>query len=191
MDKKLEIEYVSIDSIKPYESNAKEHPELQIEQIKASMQEFGNIDPIGIWHGEIVEGHGRYMAAKELGYTEVPVIRLDGLTDEQRRAYALVHNQLTMNSGFDMDALEAELASISDIDLDIYQFDMDDVVAGDDSHDDEEDDEEPKEKNLAAYSKVHYMITVDISHHDDIIDLIKQLEAIDGVEVESTINGKE
>lgn len=122
---KLAIEYVSIDSIKPYEGNAKEHPELQIEQIKASMQEFGNIDPIGIWHGEIVEGHGRYMAAKELGYAEVPVIRLDGLTDEQRRAYALVHNQLTMNSGFDMDALEAELTSISDIDMETYGFSPD------------------------------------------------------------------
>lgn len=125
---KLQIEYVSIDSIKPYEGNAKEHPELQIEQIKASMQEFGNIDPIGIWHGEIVEGHGRYMAAKELGYAEVPVIRLDDLTDEQRRAYALVHNQLTMNSGFDMEALEAELASISDIDMSVYAFDMDEEV---------------------------------------------------------------
>jgi ParB-like chromosome segregation protein Spo0J len=125
---KLQIEYVSIDSIKEHEGNAKEHPELQVEQIKASMQEFGNIDPIGIWHGEIVEGHGRYMAAKELGYAEVPVIRLDGLTDEQRRAYGLIHNQLTMNSGFDAEALEAELAAISDIDMSVYAFDMDEEV---------------------------------------------------------------
>lgn len=125
---KLAIEYVSIDSIKPYKGNAKEHPELQIEQIKASMQEFGNIDPIGIWHGEIVEGHGRYMAAKELGYEEVPVIRLDDLTDEQRRAYGLIHNKLTMNSGFDAAALEAELASISDIDMTDYSFEMSEEV---------------------------------------------------------------
>lgn len=73
----LKIDYVSIDSISPYENNAKKHPREQIEQIKASMQEFGNIDPIGIWHGEIVEGHGRYEAAKQLGYKTVPVIRLD------------------------------------------------------------------------------------------------------------------
>lgn len=122
---KLEIEYVSIDSIKQYEGNAKEHPHEQIEQIKKSMQDFGNIDPIGIWHDEIVEGHGRYIAAKELGYTEVPVIRLDNLTDEQRRAYGLIHNQLTMNSGFDAEALEKELASISDIDMDDFGFSPD------------------------------------------------------------------
>jgi hypothetical protein len=81
----LQVEYVDISTIKPYKGNAKEHPKEQIEQIKKSMQEFGNIDPIGIWHNEIVEGHGRYLALKELGETQVPVIRLDDLTDEQRR----------------------------------------------------------------------------------------------------------
>ena len=100
---KLKIEYVPINSINPYENNAKLHPKEQIEQIKKSMQEFGNIDPIGVWHNEIVEGHGRFQAAKELGIDIVPVIRLDELTDEQRKAYALIHNKLTMNSDFDLD----------------------------------------------------------------------------------------
>ena len=98
----LEIEYIDINEIKPYRGNAKKHPKDQIEQIKASMEEFGNLDPIGIWHDEIVEGHGRYIAAKELGFDKLPVIRLEGLTDEQRKAYSLVHNQLTMNSGFEL-----------------------------------------------------------------------------------------
>lgn len=118
----LSVEYVPIGSIKPYKRNAKLHPQEQIEQIKRSIQQFGFNDPIGIWHGEIVEGHGRYLAAKELGYDTVPIIRLDDLTDEQRRAYALVHNKLTMNSGFDLDILNLEL---NDIDLDMEEFGFD------------------------------------------------------------------
>ena len=113
----LQVEYVDISTIKPYKGNAKEHPKEQIEQIKKSMQEFGNIDPIGIWHNEIVEGHGRYLALKELGEKTIPIIRLDDLTDEQRRAYTLVHNQLTMNSGFDLDTLKVELDNIGEIDM--------------------------------------------------------------------------
>ena len=119
---RLQVEYVPIDSIKPYANNAKLHPKEQIEQIKASMREFGNIDPIGVWHDEIVEGHGRLTAAKELGYTEVPVIRLDELTNEQRRAYALVHNKLTMNSDFDLELLDFELSGIN---LDMSEFGFD------------------------------------------------------------------
>ena len=120
----LQVEYVDISTITPYKGNAKEHPQEQIEQIKKSMQELGNLDPIGIWHNEIVEGHGRYLALKELGETQVPVIRLDDLTDEQRRAYALVHNQLTMNSGFDLDTLQVELDNIGEIDLSDMGFDL-------------------------------------------------------------------
>lgn len=121
---KLKIEYVDIKSIKMYSNNAKLHPKEQIEQIKKSMQEFGNIDPVGIWHNEIVEGHGRYQAAKSLGYETIPVIKLDSLTDEQRRAYGLIHNQLTMNTGFDLDALSAELEEISSIDMSEFDFNI-------------------------------------------------------------------
>lgn len=120
----LKVEYVNIDTIKPYKRNAKTHPKEQIEQIKKSIQEFGNCDPIGVWHGEIVEGHGRYLALKELGETTIPIIRLDSLTDEQRRAYGLVHNQLTMNSPWDLPALDLELADI-DLDMGEFGFDLD------------------------------------------------------------------
>ena len=113
MNKKLVIEYVPIDSVVLYEKNAKLHPEEQIEQIAKSIQEFGFNDPIGIWNNQIVEGHGRFLAAKQLGIEEIPVIRLDDLTDEQRRAYMLAHNKLTMNSGFDINLLNEELANLS------------------------------------------------------------------------------
>ena len=120
----LKIEYLPIEELKPYANNAKDHPAEQVEQIKKSIQQFGFDDPIGIWKDEIVEGHGRLIAALELGMDTVPVIRLDHLTDEQRRAYALVHNKLTMNSDFNLDLLRIELDDI-DIDMTDFGFDLD------------------------------------------------------------------
>lgn len=121
---KLKIEYVGIDTIKPYEKNAKQHPAEQIEQIKRSIEKFGMDDPIGIWHDTIVEGHGRLIACKELGMEQVPIIRLDHLTDEERKAYTLAHNKLTMNSDFDIDILNEELASFDTIDMADFGFDL-------------------------------------------------------------------
>ena len=121
----LKIEYVDIDSIKPYKNNAKQHPKEQIEQIKKSIEQFGMDDPIGIWKDEIVEGHGRLIACKELGHKEVPIIRLDHLTDEERKAYTLAHNKLTMNSDFDIDILQEELDNFDTIDMTEFGFDLD------------------------------------------------------------------
>lgn len=123
----MKIEYLPIDSLRPYEGNAKLHPAEQIEQIKKSIQDYGFRDPVGIWNGQIVEGHGRVLAARELGMTEIPVIRLDDMTDEQRREYALVHNQTTMNSGFDFSVLDAELAELPDLDMDFYGIQVPDL----------------------------------------------------------------
>lgn len=119
---KLKIEYVDINSIKPYKNNAKEHPKEQIRQIKKSIEQFGMDDPIGVWNNEIVEGHGRLIACKELGMTEVPIIRLDHLTDEERKAYTLAHNKLTMNSDFDLDILNEELMTFETIDMQDFGF---------------------------------------------------------------------
>lgn len=120
----LNIEYLSTDELVPYINNAKIHTKEQIEQIKLSISEFGMNDPIGIWSKDniIVEGHGRLIACKELGIDKVPVIRLDNLTDEQRKAYTLIHNQTTMSTGFDLDILNEELLSI-DIDMSCFGFD--------------------------------------------------------------------
>ena len=122
----LKIEYVSKDQLKPYAKNAKLHTDDQVEQIKRSIEEFGFNDPIAVWGEDnlIVEGHGRLLAAKELGLSEVPVIRLDRLSDEQRRAYTLAHNQLTMNSDFDLEVLAVELSSIQEIDMSDFGFDL-------------------------------------------------------------------
>ena len=110
---KLKIEYMNTDELKPYANNAKIHTAEQIEQIKASIKEFGMNDPIAIWkNNEIIEGHGRLIACSELGIEQVPVIRLDELTDTKRKAYAIVHNKLTMNTDFDNDVLGIELKDV-------------------------------------------------------------------------------
>lgn len=120
----MKIQKIRIEDIKPYENNAKLHPISQIEQIKKSILEFGNNDPIAIDENNIIiEGHGRYQALKDLGYKEVEVIRLKHLSEEQKRAYILVHNKLTMNTGFDLDILSEELRKIKSIDLGCFNFD--------------------------------------------------------------------
>lgn len=122
----LKIEYVKKEDLKPYVNNAKIHTAEQIEQIKKSIQEFGFNDPIAVWHeDEIIEGHGRLLAVMEMDEVqEVPIIRLDDLTDEQRKAYMLVHNKLTMNTDFDVDLLNLELDDIIDIDMSEFGFEI-------------------------------------------------------------------
>ena len=122
----LKIEYMALDKLKPYEKNARKHQEADLSTIKASISEFGMSDPIGVWGKDniIVEGHGRYLACKELGIEQVPVIHLDHLTDEQRRAYALAHNKTAEMSEWDFDLLGDELADILDIDMSDFGFDL-------------------------------------------------------------------
>ena len=92
----MEIIKLNIEEIKPYKNNAKIHTLEQIEQIKKSIQEFGFNDPIAIQGKEnlVVEGHGRLLAVKELGYKEVDCIRLDHLTDEERKLYSLGRTEM-------------------------------------------------------------------------------------------------
>lgn len=150
-DQNLQIEYVGIDTIEPYENNARKHGTKDVTAIKKSIQEFGFNDPIGIWHDKIVEGHGRLLAAQELGYSIVPIIRLDNLTDEQRRAYTLAHNKTAELSDWDFDVLAEELKDIADIDMSDFGFDLSGISDDTDLAPDEEDLFDDIEKQ-----EVHY-----------------------------------
>ena len=127
---KLKIEYLPVDALKPYSKNARKHSEKDIQAIINSIEEFGFDDPIGIWSNQniIVEGHGRLIAAKRLGMEKVPCIRLDHLTDEQRKAYALAHNKTAELSKWFDELLQSELADIEDIDMELFGFDLDSVT---------------------------------------------------------------
>ncbi len=120
----LKIEYIPKENLKAYRNNAKIHTAEQVDQIRKSIEEVGFNDPIAVWHdNEIIEGHGRLLAVMEMDeIQEVPIIRLDELTDEQRKAYMLIHNKLTMNTDFDDDLLDAELDDITDIDMSDFGF---------------------------------------------------------------------
>lgn len=178
---KIKIEYVDINSIKPYKNNAKEHPQEQIEQIKNSIKSFEMIDPIGIWKDEIVEGHGRLIACKELGYTEVPIIRLDHLSDEERKAYTLAHNKLTMNSDFDLDILNNELDDILNIDMSDFGFDLD--LEDEEEKEIIEDEvpevpEEPKAKLGDIYQLGnHRLMCGDSTKEEDVVKLMNGAKA--------------
>lgn len=158
----MEIIKLKIDDITPYEKNAKIHTEAQIEQIKKSIQEFGMNDPIAVWGDKntIVEGHGRLEALKQLGYTEVDCIRLDHLTDEERKAYTLAHNKINMNTGFDIDLLDEELDSIEDIDMSDFGFlDNEEVNLDDFFTEAEESKKEEKETDTITCPYCHKQFT--------------------------------
>ena len=138
----IKVEYVSIDKIKPYQRNARKHDSKSIEVIANSISEFGMADPIAVWGKEniVIEGHGRLLALKQLGYDKAPIIHLDYLTDEQRRAYTLAHNKTAEFSEWDMELLTDEAESIFNIDLSDFGFDIQE----------EEEEEEEEEKHNEA-----------------------------------------
>lgn len=122
---KLQVEYRRLSQLKPYAGNVKRHPQKQINMIKQSINDFGFNDPIAIdKDGIIIEGHGRYEAAKQLKMETVPIICLDDLTEEQRKAYTIVHNKLTMSTGFDIKALQKEMNKIGKLDIKKFGVDM-------------------------------------------------------------------
>ena len=126
----MQTELIKIDDLRPYEKNARRHEAADVAAIVKSIEAFGFNDPVGVWgpHNIIVEGHGRVLAARQLGLTEVPCIRLDHLTDEQRRAYALVHNKTAELSSWDADLLPLELQELPTYDMTDFGFDMDRVT---------------------------------------------------------------
>lgn len=125
-ENKIDYPFIDINELKPYENNARLHPQEQINKIVNSIKEFGFITPVIIdENNTILVGHGRTQAAKAAGLTKVPYRRITNLTDEQKRAYILADNKLSDIAEWDEELLQMELESIS---LDMTAFGFDDFT---------------------------------------------------------------
>jgi DNA modification methylase len=116
----LAVTYKATASLKPDPRNARTHPRRQVEQIIASIREFGFTNPVLVDpEGMVIAGHGRLLAARLMGSAEVPTIELVGLSDAQKRALRLADNKIALNAGWDLDLLKVELGELSSLDVDL------------------------------------------------------------------------
>ena len=124
------IEQWAIDKLIPYARNSRTHSDAQVAQIAASIKEFGFTNPVLIdVGGGIIAGHGRVLAARKLGLSEVPCIRLEHLTEAQKRAYVIADNRLALNSGWDTEMLKVEFADLQELgfNLELTGFELDEI----------------------------------------------------------------
>ena len=142
----MQIEQIQLATLIPYINNSRTHSDEQVAQIAASIKEFGFNNPILVDKDSgIIAGHGRLQAARNLGLTEVPCVRLEHLTETQRKAYIIADNRLALNAGWDNELLSLELSELlkDDFDLDLLGFEADelDALLGN-----EEEGEEPEKE---------------------------------------------
>lgn len=150
MAKIAEVQEVAVAVLKPYERNAKIHSGEQVQKIAESIKEFGFLSPCLIDREKnIIAGHGRVEAAKLLGLETVPCVFIEGLTDEQRRAYILADNKLTEMGEWDMDLVMSELSDLDaagfDIEVTGFELELEEPFAEEDNYE-EQDDIEPLTK---------------------------------------------
>lgn len=189
---KLTVEYLPVEAIKAYERNSRTHSKEQIEQLKKSITEFGFTNPVLLDEdNELIAGHGRMEAARALGMTEVPAIRLKGLTEAQRAALRIADNSLALNAGWDVDALREELKSLKDADfnaafLGIDALNIDGLDLGElDTPTELVEDEPPEENEVETRVKLgevwelgdHRLMCGDSTKEEDVARLMAGEEA--------------
>jgi ParB-like chromosome segregation protein Spo0J len=174
---KKNIEQVDIAKLIPYVNNARVHSEDQVLQIASSIKEFGFNNPVLVdKENGIVAGHGRVMAAKKLGITVVPCIRLDHLTEAQRKAYIIADNKIALNSTWDKDLLMVEIDSLKelDIDLDLLGFDESELhTATVDYSLLNGDDVNNQVTQMADGTRKAIQIEFELNDYDEAYDLVK------------------
>lgn len=122
------FEKVNIDRLIPYARNARTHSKEQILQLRASLREFGFVNPVIVDKNlNVIAGHGRILAAKEEGITEVPCVFAEHLTEAQKRAYIIADNRLALSAGWDAEMLSVEIAGLQGADFDISLLGFDDA----------------------------------------------------------------
>jgi len=125
------VEQVAVEKLIPYVNNARTHSDGQVAQIAASIREFGFNNPVLIdEQSSIIAGHGRVLAARKLELDSIPCIRLDHLSDTQRRAYIIADNKIAMNAGWDEELLALELSELTEfgVNIDLTGFTVDEIL---------------------------------------------------------------
>ena len=186
----MEIVYKKVQDLIPYVNNSRTHSEEQVNQICASINEFGFTNPILIDEKDsIIAGHGRLMASKKLGMEEVPCIVLSGLTEAQKKAYIIADNKMALNAGWDEELLKLELENLKelDFDLELTGFDVDELddILGNNEEETEiiEDEvpevpEEPKAKLGDIYQLGnHRLMCGDSTKEEDVAKLMNGVKA--------------
>lgn len=171
-------EKIDINILKPYENNARIHSPEQLEMIGNSIREFGFINPVIIDEDDmILVGHGRVMAAKQIGITEVPFRRVTNLTEDQKKAYIIADNKLSDLAEWDEDLLQAELESIE---LDMAQFGFVDITEEDIeiNEDDFNFEEEVKSDPISKRGQIyrlgdHVLMCGDSTNAEDVQSLMR------------------
>lgn len=182
----MEVIYKKVQDLIPYINNSRTHSEEQVNQIVASINEFGFTNPLLIDEkGSIIAGHGRLLASKKIGMEEVPCIVLSGLTEAQKKAYIIADNKMALNAGWDEELLKIELENLKelDFDLDLTGFNVDELddILGKNDEENEivEDDfevelpEEPKAKLGDIYQLGnHRLMCGDSTSEEDVAKLM-------------------
>jgi DNA modification methylase len=176
----LEVQYRPASSLIPYARNARTHSEAQVAQIAASIREFGWTNPILVdGDNGIIAGHGRLLAARRLGLLDVPVIKLAGLSEAQKRAYIIADNRLALNAGWDENLLAIELGDLAGLgfDLALTGFGEDEILSltspGNQGLTDPDDVPEPPKVATSRLGDVwimgsHRLICGDSTNKDDV-----------------------
>ena len=120
MAKTTKMVEVPVSALKPYANNAKKHGRDQLKKLKASIQEFGFLTPCVIdSEYNLIAGHGRVMAAQEMGIEAVPCVFVEGLSEEQRKAYILADNRLGELGEWDFSIVDSELLNLNEMNFDV------------------------------------------------------------------------
>lgn len=180
----MEIIYKKVNDLIPYINNSRTHSEEQVNQIVASINEFGFTNPLLIDEKDnIIAGHGRLLASKKLKMEEVPCIVLSGLTEAQKKAYVIADNKMALNAGWDEELLKIELENLKELDFDLeltgFNVDeLDDILGTEEEKEVVEDEvpevqEEPKAKLGDIYQLGnHRLMCGDSTSIDDVKKLM-------------------
>lgn len=175
-----QIELLPLAALTPYARNARTHSAEQLAQLVASLREFGFTNPVLIdADGGIIAGHGRVLAAQQVGMTEVPCLRLGHLTETQKRAYIIADNQLALNADWDEELLAAEVRALVAADFDMFVMGFDDA---DDIRQLDEEMTQLKEKQESLrpirWTRILISIPTDFAGRiEEAVDAIKQAGA--------------